>query len=119
MRAALLMLGTLAWASSACAQGDAARGAALYESRCTGCHSVQADRIGPRHQGVVGRKAGSVSGFDYSDALKAARFNWDVPLLQRWLADPEALVPGQRMGFSVPDAKDRADVTAYLATLKP
>jgi cytochrome c len=100
------------------AAGDPARGAQAYESRCGGCHSVLADRIGPRHAGVVGRRAGSVAGFDYSPALKASRIVWDAAALDRWLTDPEALVPGQRMGYSLADAAVRADVIAYLATLR-
>ena len=101
----------------ASAGGDALRGAQAYESRCTACHSVDADRVGPRHAGVLGRRAGSVPGFAYSPALKASRFAWDQSLLLRWLTNPEALVPGQRMGYSVADAAVREDLVAYLATL--
>lgn len=100
------------------AAGDAARGAQAYESRCTGCHSVEADRIGPRHAGVAGRKAGSVPGFAYSPALKGSNIVWDQKSLERWLTNPEALVPGQRMGYMVQDAAVRADIVAYLQTLK-
>jgi cytochrome c len=78
---------------------------------------VDTDRIGPRHAGVVGRRAGSVPGFAYSDALRNSGFTWDATLLERWLADPEALVPGQRMGYQLADAQARADIVAYLATL--
>jgi cytochrome c len=67
---------------------------------------------------VVGRRAGSVAGFDYSPALKASRIVWDAATLERWLTDPEALVPGQRMGYSLGDAAVRADVIAYLAMLR-
>ena len=101
----------------ALAAGDAARGAQVYEARCAGCHSVQADRVGPRHAGVVGRQAGSVPGFAYSPALRKSGITWDAATLERWLADPEALVPGQRMGYRLGDASQRADVIAYLATL--
>ena len=101
----------------ALAAGDSQRGAQAYESRCTGCHSVEQNRVGPRHAGVVGRKAGALRDFDYSPPLKAAGFKWDTARLDRWLADPEALVPGQRMGFSVSDPVVRADLVAYLATL--
>lgn len=101
----------------ALAAGDAVRGAQVYEARCAGCHSVQADRVGPRHAGVVGRQAGSVPGFAYSPALQKSGITWDAATLERWLADPEALVPGQRMGYRLGDADQRADVIAYLATL--
>jgi cytochrome c len=97
--------------------GDAARGAEVYE-RCSACHSPDADRVGPRHRGVVGRRVGSVEGFPYSPALKAAGFVWDEARLDRWLTNPQALVPGQRMGFRLGDAQERADVIAYLKTLR-
>ncbi len=99
--------------------GDAGRGAQAYEARCGGCHSVETDRVGPRHRGVVGRRAGSVDGYAYSDALKSSRITWDAALLDRWLTDPEALVPGQRMGYRLGDAQARADVIAFLQTLNP
>jgi cytochrome c len=99
------------------ADGDAARGKDAYEVRCGGCHSVEADRIGPRHAGVLGRQAGSVVGFDYSPALQRSGITWNAGLLERWLADPEALVPGQRMGYRLADGQARADIVAYLATL--
>lgn len=105
-------------ASLAVAHADAVRGKSLYESRCIGCHSVEQNRVGPSHRGIVGRKAGGVKTFDYSPALKTSKLVWDVALLQKWLADPEALIPGQRMGYSVDEAKDRLDLAEYLATLK-
>ena len=113
-----LVCTTLGAQAPAQTAGDPARGAQAYESRCGGCHSVESDRVGPRHRGVLGRRAGSVAGFDYSRALKASGLLWDARLLERWLADPEALVPGQRMGYSVADAAVRKDLVAYLATLK-
>lgn len=112
--AAALLVAAPAWAG-----GDAARGREAYDARCGGCHSVEADRIGPRHAGVLGRRAGSVPGFDYSEALRRSGLTWDEALLERWLADPEALVPGQRMGYRLADAPARADIVAYLSTLAP
>jgi cytochrome c len=97
---------------------DATRGKSLYESRCVGCHSIDANRVGPAHRGVVGRKVGGVADFDYSPALKGSKLVWDEQLLQRWLINPEALIPGQRMGYSVSDAKDRTDLVDYLQTQK-
>lgn len=99
------------------AAGDAARGRTAYEARCGACHSLEADRVGPRHAGVFGRKAGSVSGFDYSPALRASTVVWNEKTLDRWLSDPEALIPGQRMGYRLGDAAIRADIVAYLASL--
>jgi cytochrome c len=111
---------SIAWALAAAtdsAQGDAVRGRAAYDARCGGCHSVEADRVGPRHAGIFGRRAGSVEGFDYSPALKASRIVWNRETLERWIADPESLVPGQRMNYAVGDAALRADLVAYLALL--
>ena len=114
----VLLFAVLSASLSASAFADAARGKTLYESRCVGCHSVEENRVGPKHRDVVGRKAGSVKDYDYSPALTASKIVWDVALLQQWLTNPEALIPGQRMGYSVEDAKDRLDLAEYLATLK-
>jgi cytochrome c len=97
--------------------GDAAHGQQLYESRCIACHSPDANRVGPMHRGVFGRKAGSVPGYAYSTALKNAGFVWDAAKLDAWLTDPQALVPGQKMNFKVAKPQDRADLIAYLKTL--
>ena len=72
----------------AAAAADAQRGAGLYEARCGACHSLDAHRVGPLHRGVVGRRAGSAAGYDYSPALAAAAFTWDAVLLDAWLKDP-------------------------------
>lgn len=96
------------------AGADAENGRLLYASRCIACHSIDVNLAGPAHRGVFGRKAGSVSGFDYSAALKRSKVIWNEQTLNRWLTNPEAFIPGQKMGYSVPDAKDRADLIAYL-----
>jgi cytochrome c len=70
--------------------------------------------VGPAHRGVFARAAAQAKGFVYSDALKTSRLVWTEEALDRWLADPEKAAPGQRMGVNVPDAKDRADLIAYL-----
>jgi cytochrome c len=109
--------GVFAWAAFGTAHAqDAARGRELYEARCSGCHSIDADRVGPRHAGLFGRRAGGVKGFDYSPALAASKVVWNVTTLERWLADPEALIPGQRMNYRLAEARDRADVIAHLRT---
>lgn len=99
-------------------RGDAARGAQLYEARCGGCHGADANRVGPAHRGVFGRRAGTATGFDYSPALRASRLVWDARTLDAWLADPERTIPGQAMGYRVDDARDRADLIAYLRELR-
>lgn len=97
---------------------DAARGQALYQARCTACHSPDFNGIGPAHRGVFGRLAGTAQGFaNYSPALKRSGLIWTEANLDRWLADPEALVPGQAMGISLPDPAERADVIAFLRSL--
>ena len=96
------------------AAGNADAGLALYQSRCAACHSLDYNGVGPAHRGVFGRGAALAPGFAYSDALKSSHLVWDEASLERWLADPEKLAPGQRMGINVPDAKDRADLIAYL-----
>jgi len=71
--------------------------------------------VGPRHRAVVGRAAGAVEGYAYSPALKQSGLVWDAANLDRWLTNPQALVPGAKMFFAMPNATDRADVIAYLA----
>jgi cytochrome c len=110
--AAASVLATLA--APAIAAGDAVAGRAVYQARCAACHALDFNGIGPAHRGVVGRRAGTAPGFVYSDALKAWGRPWDEATLERWLADPEAFAPGQRMGVSLPDPQQRLDVVAYL-----
>lgn len=98
-------------------QGSAERGKALYQS-CTSCHDIDENDIGPKHRGVLGRKAGTAPGYDYSAALKASGIVWDKSTLDRWLTNPSAMVPGTKMFFLLPDPQARADVIAYLAELK-
>jgi cytochrome c len=100
--------------ASPAAAGDAKRGAAIYE-RCAGCHSLAADRTGPRHCGLIGRKAGSVPGFAYSDAMKLSGIVWSARSLDRFLAAPLRAIPGTSMGYAgVPDPGERADLIAFL-----
>lgn len=107
----------LMYAAGVPADGDATNGQRLYESRCIGCHSVGSNRVGPAHQGVFGRRAGAVQDYDYSEAVKKSAIVWTAQNLDRWLSNPEALIPGQKMGYAVSDADDRADLIAYLMTL--
>jgi cytochrome c len=112
---ALAMLGNGAASEAALGgAGDAAHGKIVFESRCTGCHATDADREGPRLGGVFGRKAGSVAGFNYSAALKSSGLTWDDATLERWLSDPDMVVPGNNMDFHVPKAEERRDLIAYL-----
>jgi cytochrome c len=117
--AVILAMGLAAGMAQAGPAGNAAAGRQLYEARCGGCHAEDAHRVGPAHRGVAGRKAGSAAGFDYSPALRASPVVWSAATLGRWLADPEALIPGQRMNYAVADPAERADIVAYLLSLGP
>lgn len=109
--AAALLLGVAAQAPAA---PDPAHGEQVY-LRCMACHALAFDRVGPRHCGLLGRKAGSVPGFAYSAAMKASGIVWNEPALDRFLAQPLKVVPGTAMTYDgVPDARDRADLIAYL-----
>ncbi len=94
--------------------GDSQRGRTLYENRCIACHSLDASRVGPKHRGVFGRRAGRAEGYAYSPALRQSEIVWGAETLDLWLANPEAMIPGQRMNVRVADAADRADIIAYL-----
>jgi cytochrome c len=107
----------VAYAASGVAAGNATSGAQLYEQRCGGCHAVDANRVGPLHRNVFGRKAGAVLAYDYSPALRASAVRWDEATLNAWLADPEKFIPGQRMGYSVSNAGERSDLIAFLRSV--
>ena len=104
----------LTLSSLARAEGDAAQGQMLFQSRCIACHSIDAHRVGPALGGVFGRRAGSAPGYQYSPAVKDSGVVWNAQTLERWLTNPEALIPGQRMGYSVADPMIRADLIAYM-----
>ncbi len=94
--------------------GTAEAGAKIY-TRCEACHAFAYDRTGPRHCGLIGRKAGSVPGFAYSDAMKRSGIVWNAQSLDRFLDDPMKAVPGTTMGYAgVKDPKERADLIAFL-----
>ena len=112
----LLLAGALGLglAVPAGAAPDALHGEQVY-ARCQACHALAYDRVGPRHCGLLGRRAGSVPGFPYSAAMKKARITWDEKTLDLFLARPLKLVPGSTMTYDgVPDPKERGDLIAYL-----
>lgn len=96
------------------APGDAARGKIAFQKRCLGCHAMDVDLEGPRLAGVFGRKAGSVAGFDYSPGLKNSGITWNEATLEKWLSDPDMVVPDTKMDFHVPKAQERSDLIAYF-----
>ena len=114
LRGVVLALGLTGLALTAQAASDAVRGEQVY-ARCMACHALAYDRVGPRHCGLLGRRAGSVPGFAYSPAMKNSGLVWDEKTLNRFLAKPLAVVPGTAMTYDgVPDAHDRSDLIAYL-----
>jgi cytochrome c len=107
---------------SAAPKPDAENGKATFNTMCSVCHSVQKTggaTMGPNLVGVVGRKAATEPDFpQYTAALKASRITWSKKALDKFLVNPMAKVPGTAMPMLIPDDKTRADVVAYLATLK-
>jgi cytochrome c len=103
------------------AAGDPVQGKAVFQ-RCAICHNVEKDGgngVGPNLFGIVGRKAATVDGFNYSGPLKASGIVWTDDNLAKWIASPAKMVPGTKMAFGGISSKGQiADVVAYLNTLK-
>lgn len=97
--------------------GDAVQGKSLYEAKCGGCHSVDANRIGPMHRNVIGRAPGSVAGYDYSPAVQKLGGLWTTGRVDLWLQGPQKLATGARMFLTVESAQERAHIIAYLVTV--
>jgi cytochrome c len=116
---ALLVLVALALgAGSLPAAADG--GEDVFNDNCAVCHSPEAgtNKLGPSLFGVVGRKAGSVGDYAYAPAMKNSGLTWDRATLDKYLADPQGVVPGTKMLFpGVKDAGDRKAVIDYLASL--
>ncbi|MEY4013456.1 MAG: hypothetical protein RLZZ290_320 [Pseudomonadota bacterium] len=96
-------------------------GRVFFEKACSICHAVSAQepkKSGPMLRGVIGRPSGSVEGYVYSAALSKANLTWDAKTLDRWLEDPQALVPGNTMGYAMRSPERRALVIEYLTSLK-
>ena len=103
-----------AFAAVGGAKGDTIAGRSAFEKRCTGCHALDHEKTGPRLAGVVGRKAGTVSGFPYSDAVKKAAVVWNEAVLDKWLTDPETVIPDTDMAFRLDSPAERAAIIAFL-----
>ena len=96
------------------ATGDPKRGEEIYH-RCLACHSLEHNRVGPRHCGLFGRKAGSLKDYSYSTAMKKYGVIWNEKTLDHFLENPMKAVPGTKMGYAgVKDPQERADLIAYL-----
>lgn len=107
----------------ASAEGDAARGAEVFK-KCSACHALEpGPRVGPSLAGLFGRTAGTLDGFNYSDAMKKAGeagLVWSEETLLRYLAAPKAFIPGTKMAFAgLKDPQDAANLTAYLKAASP
>ena len=117
---AALLAAPAAYASET--QGDAARGEELFMANgCPACHGVTQEdnsKVGPNLVGVVGRKAGTAPSLLVTENLKKYGVTWSAETLDEFLANPSAKVPGTAMGGILTDAQQRADVIAYLSTLK-
>jgi cytochrome c2 len=123
MRTRAALLAGLSLASLALAAGaaQAADGAMLFKANCTVCHSAEAgqNKIGPSLFGVVDRKSGTAPGYTYSEAMSKAGLTWDPGTLDKYLADPHAVVPNTKMAFlGVKKAEDRKAIIDYLGSLK-
>jgi cytochrome c len=102
---------------------DAAKGRAAFIKQCAICHTIEKgdpNRFGPNLSGIVGAKAASVAGFDYTRAFKnAAKWEWTEDALASWIMFPGTMVPGTAMGiFQGVAERDRDDIVAYLASKK-
>jgi cytochrome c len=118
--AVLGLFGILAGTNTALAAGDPAAGAQVFK-KCGICHSPEpdTDKSGPTLFGIVGRKSAASETFFYSKAMMAANRVWDEKNLDAFLTNPAASVPGTKMVFpGLASEQDRADLIAYLATLK-
>ena len=105
------------------AEGDVAKGEKSFK-KCMACHApdTKTNKVGPHLGDVIGRKAGSVEGYNYSPAMKAKGEEglvWDEAKLDQYLADPKGIIPKNKMIFpGLKKAEERADVIAYLKSLK-
>ena len=112
--ATLLLTSTLVTAAHA--EGDATRGEARFQE-CAACHKLQAgaNEVGPSLHGIFSRKAGELPDFRYSPAMKRSGISWTPETLDKYLADPQAFIPANRMPYAgLSNASDRADLIAYL-----
>jgi cytochrome c len=107
---------TLLAAGAARADGDAARGEAKFQD-CAACHKLEAgaNNVGPSLHGVFTRKAGELADFRFSPAIKRSGITWTPETLDKFITDPQAMVPANRMPYAgMASASDRADLIAYL-----
>lgn len=108
----------LAAAGAAAQSGNEARGERLFNQQCKACHTLGkegASTVGPNLHGLFGRKAGSVAGYSFSDAMKGSGIVWDDRILMDYLKDPKGRVPGTKMVYAgLKQEAQRADMIAFL-----
>ena len=93
-------------------------GAELYEDACANCHSMTPGRHkkGPSLAGIIGRRAGTTEGYDYSEALSGANITWTPENLGKFLAGPREMIPGTRMKLRPPLSPEEVSaVMKYLS----
>ena len=115
-RVTMALLLTLLPAGAARADGDAARGEVKFQD-CAACHKLEAgaNNVGPSLHGIFERKAGELADFRYSPAIKRSGIAWTPEMLDKFITDPQAMVPGNRMPYAgMAGASDRGDLIAYL-----
>lgn len=118
MRKWVLAIAMIAAVPTAAMSADADAGKTVF-NKCKACHQVDKNGVGPHLGSVFGRPAGSLADYNYSDALKKSGITWDEAALDKWLQGPAKDVPGTKMIFAgVKDETDRANLIAYLKTLK-
>lgn len=107
-----------AWAVVPSTAQEAAQGQTLFRQRCGACHQVDTTRngVGPHLQGVIGRTAGGVDGYNYSAALKSSGVVWSADTLDTYLANPMAMVRGTRMTQRFTNAAERKAIIDFLSS---
>ncbi|MFM9914375.1 MAG: c-type cytochrome [Rhizobacter sp.] len=121
MAALLVIAGAFLMPALCQAAGDAKAGSDVFAGQCAECHSLKEgkNKKGPSMFAIVGRKAASIADFKYSDAMKASGFQWTAAQIDAYITLPKKAVPGGTMKFDgLPDAKERADLIEFLATVK-
>ena len=116
MKIVVATLTLVALSGAAYAEGDAAKGEAKFQE-CAACHKLEAgaNNVGPSLHGLFARKAGEIADFRYSPAIKRSGITWTAETLDKFITDPQSLVPGNRMPYAgMAAAADRADLIAYL-----